>query len=487
MRRFGDDQDMSSDGDEVIEETEEELEEEEESGPEDFLTTTPSRGKRRRAAEEDNHNIIVQTAFDAYFTHATTRSRTSASVFSSLVPPLAAEEYAEAIASASKRQPSLPPIQASVLSESTRDLLFSRFMRELSEGFNLLMYGFGSKRRILNDFASTYCAKAGHVVVANAFHPDFSLKDLLSSIERAVPALPAAEGQGHTPEAQARRIHDFFAAPGPKRHLYLIIHNIDSAPLRTARAKSLLALLALTPRIHIVASIDHINAPLLWSTSECAARKPDPPLSSSLSHSHAHSHSPSPSPDDTHTHTRGEPRRGFAWLWHDLTTLEPYDFELAYVDRTSISGAHGGGPRKKADLSALQGAGGAAAMTETAALHILASVTQKAQKLFVLIGSTQLASIEDSGAGAAAGVGERERERERDLQQFGMGYDTLFTQARDNFIATNDTALRSLLGEFRDHGLVVSEQGTAGVGEVLWIPLRKERLASVLSSLKVDG
>ena len=72
-----------------------------------------------------------------------------------------------------------------------------------------------------------------------------------------------------------------------------------------------------------------------------------------------------------------------------------------------------------------------------------------------------------------------------DLQQHSIGYDVLFNAARDNFIATNDTALRALLGEFRDHQLVVSAQtGAGGSGEVLWIPLRKERLSNILKSLQ---
>ncbi|KAH0582006.1 hypothetical protein H2248_011663 [Termitomyces sp. 'cryptogamus'] len=446
-RYLGDDDGRSSESDE--EDIEELLDEE--SEPEDLVQATPSRRKRKQdEAALSASNIIVETAFDAYFKHNSTRSRTSANVFSSLVPPLTAEEYTEGIESAAKGL-NLEPLQPSILTDSSRDLLFVRFMRELAEGFNLLMYGFGSKRRVLNDFATEYCAKAGHVVVANGFQPEFTFKDLLSSIER-IPGILNTELSSTTPETQSKRIYDFFSAPGPRRPLYLIIHNIDAAPLRAPKAKSCLALLALNPRIHLVASIDHINAPLIFSTSESAARKPD-------------AHAPPPS----------VPRRGFAWLWHDLTTLAPYDFELAFTDRTSIKGAHGGGPRKKTDGSVLQGAG-AAAITETAALHVLASVTQKAKKLFVLIGTRQLESIEESDITGPA---------EKDMQQFGIGYDMLFHIARNDFIATNDTAMRSLLGEFRDHNLVVSAQGTSG--EVLWIPLRKERLASVLKSLQEEA
>ncbi|KAG6877983.1 hypothetical protein C0993_001188 [Termitomyces sp. T159_Od127] len=426
-RYFGNDEEHSSESDE--EEVEEELIGEE-SELEDVVQATPSR--RKRVEDEDalpGTNLVVETAFDAYFKHNGTRSRTSANVFSSLVPPLTAEEYAEGIESASKGL-NIEPLEPSILTESSRDLLFVRFMRELAEGFNLLMYGFGSKRRVLNEFATEYCARFGHVVVANGFQPEFAFKDLLSSIE-CIPGILDTELQS----------------------LYLIIHNIDAAPLRAPKAKSCLALLALNPRIRLVASIDHINAPLLFSTSESTARKPD-----------AHATPPA------------VPRRGFAWLWHDLTTLAPYDSELAFTDRTSIKGAHGGGPRKKTDGLVAQGTG-AMAITETAALHVLASVTQKAKKLFVLIGTRQLESVEDNdltGAGT------------EDLQQYGIGYDMLFNIARNDFIATNDTAMRSLLGEFRDHNLVVSAQGTTGSGEILWIPLRKERLASVLKLLQDD-
>ncbi|RDB27623.1 Origin recognition complex subunit 2 [Hypsizygus marmoreus] len=456
MRNLGGDLDSSSEGDGERDDISEE-----ESDVDDLVEASPARPpqrKSRRDGGEDEPNLIVQTSFDAYFTHshASKRSQTSSNVFSALVPPLTAEEYTEAIESASAR-PGLKSIQPSLFSESSRDLLFSRFMRELADGFNILAYGFGSKRRVLNQFATEYCSKAGYVVIANGFQPDFTLKDLIISIEN-IPGILSADLPSSTIENQAKRIYDFFA---PKnRHLYLVIHNIDGAPLRAPKAKSCLALLALNPRIHVVASIDHINAPLLWSSSEASARKPD-----------LHSN------PDSSTSASSVPPRGFAWLWHDLTTLASYDFELAYADRSSLSGAHGGGARKKAADIAAQSA---TAMTETAALHILASVTQKAQKLFSLIGARQLESIEEA-AGDGAGAGDR------DLQQFAMGYDLLFTSARDNFIATNDTALRSLLGEFRDHSLVVAAQGPAGVGEVLWIPLRKERLNSVLRSLQADS
>lgn len=44
--------------------------------------------------------------------------------------------------------------------------------------------------------------------------------------------------------------------------IFLVIHNIDGTALRGNKQQSVLAQLAMMPKVHIVASIDHINAPL---------------------------------------------------------------------------------------------------------------------------------------------------------------------------------------------------------------------------------
>lgn len=452
-QHFQDEQDESSSSEEELEQIPSEDESDEGQAPQ-----TPSRrkGKGREVGEDtgaEGHHIIVQTSFDAYFTHAATKVQTSGNIFSELVLPLAPEEYTEGIKSASKHAVQLTP---SILEGSKLEELFSRFIFELAEGFNLLCYGFGSKRRVLNQFASEFCAKHGHVVVTNAFKPDFSIKDLLSRIA----SLPIFEGTllGMYTAVEKGVVQLVDAVSKQSRHVYLIIHNIDSPALRTTRAKTVLSVLASSPLIHITASIDHLNAPLLWSSSEIFARK-----SSHISEEVS-------TPSST---------RGFAWLWHDLTTLAPYDAELAYADRSSITGASTATRSRKGD--ALANAANPTVMTETGALHTLASVTQKAKKLFALMGKRQLASIEEGITGGDKGAGSG-----GDLQQHGITYEALFGAARDDFLAANDTALRALLVEFRDHKLIVSAASSTG-GEILWIPLRKERLQSVLDSLEANG
>ncbi|KAH8832941.1 origin recognition complex, subunit 2 [Flagelloscypha sp. PMI_526] len=383
-----------------------------------------SSAKSKRPAESSRY--IVPTSFDAYLTQNSTKQQTSDSIFTDLIAPLSAEEYAE----------------------SPREALFNRIMLELISGFNVIGFGFGSKRNLLNELASSRCARAGHVVLVNGFKPDFTLKDIFASIHDHIPGFSESPDLGASLESQTRRVYDFFASPDQKRRLFLVIHNLDSHPFRSAKAKSSLSSLALNPRIHIVASVDHIHSPLLWSVSEASTRK------------------------DERDPSHGKSARGFAWLWHDMTTLESYDFELSFVNRTALDAAHGGGPRKKSEVvAAAGGATGAAVLSESAVSHILASVTQKAKRLFVMIGTTQLANIDDAPEAAV------------EPHAFALGYDKVFNDARSDFIATNETALRSLLGEFKDHGLILTAPAASGGSEILWIAMRKERLKAVLDTL----
>lgn len=393
-------------------------------------------------------------SFEAYFLQASSRSATSSNVFSSRVLPLSADEYAAAIA-AYKARPQSQMVQTRWTGPWDEATVFRRYARELAEGFNLLFYGFGSKRAILNKFATECLAKKGHVVVVNGFQPNITLKDILASIERVPGVLSHSSS---LPLSAEQRIYDFFAESSqdePRAHLYLVVHNIDSPAVRSQKIKNFLSLLALNPNVHLVASIDRLNAPLLWSASDVSSRK-----------------SPAHNPGDMKSSVL---RRGYAWLWHDLTTLSPYDFELTYADQSSISGA---AALSTGTRTARQGitAGGTASggpLSETAVAHVLAAVTAKAKKLFAFLAAKQLENIEAAPA-----------ENATDLQQYGLTYDTLFSAARAEFIATNDTTLRSLLGEFMDHGLILSvNQGGPGGGETLWIPLRKERIAKILQSV----
>ena len=395
---------------------------------------------------------VLQAGFDSYFLHQGKVAKTSPTVFSTQVEPLSAEEYADAIKSASEKYNLTYPASSAIQESLSHQ--FRRFLLELEQGFNLLFYGYGSKRALLNRFATEVCSKRGHVVVLNGSQPKASIKDLLTAIE-AIPVVQKfaestdVQTTGNSNDSQLARIRACFSSPDVKP-LFLLIHNIDSPNLRSPKVKSQLATLTSHTRVHLIASIDHVNAPLLWTSTECSTRKRENVDEESLGY-----HVP-----------------GFSWLWHDLTTMASYDFELAHADRSSYAGASGNTRTGRGGSGGLTA--GNTVMSESAAQHILASVTQKAKKMFKLVAAKQLAVMEEDGEGKT----------QDDFERYGISYDTLFTSVRDNFIATNDTAMRTLLGEFRDHNLIVGT-GTGGA-EILWIPMRRERLNKVVKGLDVE-
>ncbi|KAF9238655.1 origin recognition complex subunit 2-domain-containing protein [Melanogaster broomeanus] len=387
----------------------------------------------RLSATNDQPSIQpTRSSFDAYFLHNSSRSRTSANVFSSHVLPLTPDDI------------------------DTRTA-FRRYARELEQGFNLLFYGFGSKRAVLNAFASECLAKRGHVVVVNGFHPNTTLKDIIASVER-VPGVADAPLTSSSADAQIQRIFDFFASDAERsHHLYLIIHNIDAPPMRTPKIRNCLSLLALNPNIHLVASIDRLNAPLLWSSSELLARKVFDPAT---------------------------PKRGYAFLWHDLTTLASYDTELAVrrplvhrrrlvrIDRIPRRTGVSRRPKRGRQRWA---AHGERDHPRPRRRHL---ESQKA-----LYPARREAAGKNMDAAAAesttnANENANANTSSVDAAQYGLTYDALFSLVRDQF---------GLLGEFRDHGLILAGAAGGTGGETLWIPLRKERLVKVLKAIEAES
>lgn len=139
--------------------------------------------------------------------------------------------------------------------------LYPRWRALLHAGFSVLVYGFGSKKQMLEDFANRFCLDGG-VAVVNGFFPELKLRQLLATCCAALsPTAAATDFRGKPPAALLAHIA---AAAGAGRRLYLVLHGADGAALRTSDAVAALATLAATPGVHLLASADHVNFPLLW-------------------------------------------------------------------------------------------------------------------------------------------------------------------------------------------------------------------------------
>ncbi|KTF84879.1 hypothetical protein cypCar_00046458, partial [Cyprinus carpio] len=140
---------------------------------------------------------------------------------------------------------------------------FNQWMLQLQlsvMGFNILIYGLGSKKLLLEKFRTSMLSDFDHVVV-NGFFPSMTLKSILNSLTCDV---LGHEGTFRNPADQI----DFIIRTlreDPSNHVFLIIHNIDGPMLRGDRTQQALGQLAALPNMHLLASIDHINAPLSQS------------------------------------------------------------------------------------------------------------------------------------------------------------------------------------------------------------------------------
>ena len=413
---------------------------------------TPFRTPAGGSGADGEGGMVRMSRADAYFLHQGRGAKTSGSSYSALARPLTQAQYDRAATARSKGKSA--QVVASLLDDLARR--YDQWEAELEAGFNLLFYGFGSKRRLLNRFISRRLQKRGHCVVVNGHFPQLGIRDVLAQIEDAlgVPQdIPVPPSTTTPLERSAHRIYAYVlppqALPKGKKHptaskdLYLLLHNIDAPSLRTPKALGILSLLACSPRIHILASFDHLHTPLLFSRSSTDT----PP----------------------HTYATGgwdgvpAPSRGFNWLYHNATTYDDYTLELSYQR-----------------LSATRITAASSTISEEAALQILRSVPPMALRLLKLLLNKQLASLPSEASshvayppGGPAPV-------------FGVDNDLLQGMAKEKFIAREEERFNALIGEFRDHGLVVESllDQEGRTGRWVWVPLGKAAVERVLQSME---
>ena len=173
----------------------------------------------------------------------------------------------------------------------------------LSTNHSLLLYGFGSKQMLLNDFASKELSPDGDVLSLNGFDPDVNISQVLDILVQLflngvepspIPQIQISAdgnvddiGMIRTPHRltssivqRAISIARILGARHPKP-IYLVIHNIDGVGLRSDDAQRALSSLVINSNtvdgsksgapfegcrvLRIVASVDQVDAPIfLW-------------------------------------------------------------------------------------------------------------------------------------------------------------------------------------------------------------------------------
>ncbi len=304
--------------------------------------------------------------------------------------------------------------------ESLHARSFSQWDFELREGFNICSYGWGSKRKLLNEYAEHVYARQGaqksketpKIVVVNGYNHSTTLRSLLTTLQSILPNLPKSKGTSGQPFEIADNILEHLSSPSQSETVItLIIHSLDAPPLRRQATQSLIARLASHPCIRLVASTDHPNAALLWDSGI---------------------------------------RSSFNFVWHDTTTFSPYEVERPTVD----------------EVHSLLGRSGRRVGGKEGVGFVLRSLPVNARSLFKILIMEQLMALEEAGGDEGEGV----------------EYRTLYQKAVGDFVCGDEVAFRSLLKEFHDHQMVVSRKDAMGM-EMLAIPFRKEELETILEDL----
>lgn len=396
--------------------------------------TTPSKrgsgrpkGARRKRSPTPPQNLPPQEQY--FFQNRIGGIKTSNNTLSSL-SLLSHEEY---FAHIQNYVDPHEPERAFLQELHTRS--FGQWRFELAENFSICLYGWGSKRHLINKFAEWLYAqspeKPPQIIIVNGYVLNLNARTILTTVATALmgPDTPAKLG------AQPTEILDFIlrqlSESPPSQNLVVIIHSLDAYPLRRSATQSLLARLSAHPRINLLASCDTPNFPLLWDSSL---------------------------------------REQYNFLFHDCTTFAPYEAEVSVVD----------------DVHELLGRSGQRVGGKEGVGFVLKSLPENARNLYRVLISEQLTAMDDDVG--IQGTGDEDGD-EGDAHNGGQGsgdvaveYKYLYQKAVEEFICSSEMNFRTLLKEFHDHQMITSKKDVLGT-ELLSVPFRREEMELILEDL----
>uniref|UniRef100_A0A8C9L8F0 Origin recognition complex subunit 2 n=1 Tax=Pavo cristatus TaxID=9049 RepID=A0A8C9L8F0_PAVCR len=281
------------------------------------VSTPPSR--KTLTKKKDNMNNLVEEYFEA---HSSSKVLTSDRTLQKLRRKRLSQQTLHDLLQKS------PLAYAAEIKELNQqyESLFSKWMLQLHLGFNIVLYGLGSKHDLLEKFRTSMLQDSVHLVV-NGYFPSITVKSVLNSItEEVLDHIGTFRSPLDQLEFIVKRFKD-----DSSLELYVLIHNLDSQMLRGERSQQILAQLSSLPSIYLIASIDHINAPLMWDQAKQSL---------------------------------------YNWLWYETTTFSPYVEETSYENSLLV-----------------QQSGSLALSSLT---HVLRSLTPNARGIFRLLAQYQL-------------------------------------------------------------------------------------------------
>jgi origin recognition complex subunit 2 len=267
---------------------------------------------------------------------------------------------------------------------------FPQWAFELSQGFSTCLYGYGSKRRLLQNFATYLTSKIpdrNHkIIIINGYVRTLTPRDILSSLSAALPSSSSSKLPigGSNPTNTLQNLLSHFSSSSLT--ITLLINSVDSQPLRKTPIQALLSQLASYPQIRLACTADSPDFHLLWDAGLRAA---------------------------------------FNFVFHDCTTFAAFGpAELEVVD----------------DVHELLGRKARRVGGKEGVAFVLRSLPENARSLFrLLVGEVLAASMDSQGGGGPDG--------DADVDVASVEYRMVYNKAVEEFICSSEMAFRTLLKE----------------------------------------
>lgn len=303
--------------------------------------------------------------------------------------------------------------------------LYRQLCFELSQGFNVNIYGVGSKIRYLTEFCENYLVEwyeetmqvddeYPYIMVVNGYNPATRLKSVLQDIMAALISPEEKKSEGIRFPKHVSEIVPFLvqylernrSTEVPIRpKVVLAINNIDGEALRDEKTQNYISQVCSLPEVWLVSSTDNINVTLLWDLFRM---------------------------------------RNYNFLWHNVATYEPYSVEISFKDVLSM------GKSKKF-------------VGNKGARYVLTSLTSNARKLYRILLEMQLDVLK-----ASSGTG-KNRSGLRANLKLGLTFKSFYTACLEQFVTSNEISFRTILGEFVEHKMCTLGKDDAGT-EIVFVP-----------------
>ncbi len=366
--------------------------------------------------KEDNRDTgsLFYDGFEGYFEQQKLKAKKLSSNSMTMAPQLSYDEfhaYNELLSLMCSKQ-------KETLIEYYRQQ-YTQWLFELEEGFNLIFYGVGSKRRLILDFVQNFLlkrvAKNTKCIVANGYNSELHPRILLKCIWKSV--FNKKPPTWHMVDS-VKELKSAFNRYVDKRRLIIVLHNIDGESLRNDKYHYILSELCQISQISLICSMDNMSTPLFWNASLIA---------------------------------------NFNFIWHNITTFAPYTTEISFKDPLSIG--------KSDEFVGSKGA-----------KYVLSSLTSNAKNLYKNLLIQQLEKIDSSL------TSDEEIENRGSFTgnvKSAIVFRDFYEFCVNEFIVSNEISFRTVLREFVEHKMCALTRDIAGT-EILYIPFTVNEMEKIL-------